>query len=271
MTKKIDYIIVVLILLEANFEISYSLVAPYISWTNDEWFGAVTIFLLGLWFFIYKYRLMVIGRGEVTQEGIRLVKLNKIVPFHDIEKIAYVGEKSVAYIHTAGEIILARMGAREILKLPEFGLSQWSIKKEDITISKGLGTEGFSASYSPMGKYANKKFISNTFLVACWGVIFLVYSEVINAMCLIAPFFLLLLLLGIANYKEVVATMDGCGIKLKDENLVEHCMAFDEVEKVEKGLFRTKVSAREGRVIYFPQALLLWTELVEKFAKLQEK
>lgn len=270
MTKKIDYIIVALIVIEANFDISYSLVSPYISWTDTEWLGALTIFLLGLWFFVYKYRLMVISQGEVTQEGIRLVKLNKIVPFHDIEKIDYVGEKSVAYIHTTGKTILARLGAQEILKLPGFGLNKWSISKKDVTISKELGTERFSASYSPMGKYADNKFLSNTLFVVCWVIIFLVYSDTAPEY-IIAGFLIILLLFGIDQCKKVVATMDRGGIKLRDENLIEHCMSFDEVEKMEKGLFRTKVSAKDGRVIYFPQALFLWTELIEKYARLREK
>jgi hypothetical protein len=79
---------------------------------------------------------------------------------------------------------------------------------------------------------------------------------------------LLFMFVFIINYhKEVVVTIEDGGIKLKDENLAEHFMAFAEIYTVEKGRMRTKITAKDGRVLHLPQALYLLPEFIEEYAK----
>lgn len=75
-----------------------------------------------------------------------------------------------------------------------------------------------------------------------------------------------MLSLGIDEYKEVEVTIEGRNVRLRDENLVDHRIEFDDVDKVKLGLLRTEITTKDGRVVYLPQALFLLHEFVELFA-----
>jgi len=48
----------------------------------------------------------------------------------------------------------------------------------------------------------------------------------------------------------------------------EHFVKYSDIANVEKGIFRTKVTIKNGEIIYFPQACFLLPELITEFSDL---
>jgi len=103
-------------------------------------------------------------------------------------------------------------------------------------------------------------------VAAFFGLLFLI--DIIGIVAFFISFPLLFLFFfGIDYHKEVVVTIEDSGIKLRDENLVEHFMAFAEIDSVEKGGVRTRLTARDGRVMRLPRALYLLPEFIEEYVR----
>lgn len=48
----------------------------------------------------------------------------------------------------------------------------------------------------------------------------------------------------------------------------KHFVRFSDISMVEKGIFRTKVTTKNGVTLYFPQACFLLPELIMEFSNL---
>lgn len=143
---------------------------------------------------------------------------------------------------------------------------RWSIVNNKAHIRPGLEEDAFLAKYSPTGKYAGSRFIQSTVAVSLCSAIVILFFIGEPGLIFIPGVICLLLSLGIDEYKEVEVTIEGRNVRLRDENLVDHNIEFNEVDRVEIGLLRTKITAKDGRVVFFPQALFLLPEFVELYA-----
>jgi len=46
----------------------------------------------------------------------------------------------------------------------------------------------------------------------------------------------------------------------------EHFVKYSDIAKVEKGMFRTKLTTKSGEILYFPQACFLLPELITELS-----
>ena len=217
----------------------------------------------------------------VTNNG--LVQDNAKVEFTDISKIiltlgySYKSTKLWCYIHHPNdEFEDERDGvyidATDIVRyLTRSPLNQWYISRLHVTMSRGMNGEGLQISYGPLGKYA---WSENIF----YGVCLFLFLELLVLglwkvlLCLIGLVVLLLVVLHV--YEQVKVTLTNESITLVERvnpiwlclwskmDPKEHCIKYGEIAKVEKGIFRTKVTTKQGEIIYFPQACFLLPELI---------
>lgn len=261
------FILGILYLLDTHFEFSYSLVAPYLTWTSGEWYKGLAIFMAGVAIVAEQYEFRKLPRGVVIRDGILLVKKNAVLPFRNIASIKVSQQRNTAVVQTAENEVEVAMDEREIVKLPRAGFTQWSIDKESADIARGPAGAALFAAYPPTGKYAGGS-VAVIALAFAAGVVLLLYFDIVGLWFALIGLLLSFLLAIIYNtYKEVAVTIEQDGIKLKDENLAEHFMAFAEIAKVEKNRVRTRLTAKDGRVLRLPRALYLMPEFIAEYAK----
>lgn len=251
------------------YTFGYSFVSQFFSWTKEEWYTIATIIMTGGWLLYREYSKRQVTQGTVTQDGVRFYKSDVIIPFQKIAEIT-AERNDTAVISTFEGEAEVRLSGRELVKLAEAGFMRWSIVNNKAHIRPGLEEDAFYATYSPTGKYAGSAFIQSTVAVSLCAMIILFFIGE-PGLVFIPGIICLLLILGIDDYKEVEVTIEGHKMRLRDENLVDHNIGFDEVDWVEIGLLRTKITAKDGRVFFFPRALFLLPEFVELFAGLRKK
>lgn len=260
-------ILMVLYILDLIFKVSYPIVEPYLSWTSDEWYAGMAIFMSGAAMLTEQYHLIGLPRGVVTRDGILLIKKNAVIPFQNIEKIN-MDDKGIAVLQTAAGETEVLIDEWDMVKLPRAGFTSWSIDKKSAVIARGPAEAELYAEYSPTGKYANKHFSLILAFAAAVCMFILLCIQVVGLGAFMVSLPLVFSFVFIIDYhKEVVVTIEHNGIKLKDEHLVEHFMSFAEIYTVEKGRMRTKLTAKDGRVMHLPRTLYLLPEFIEEYAK----
>lgn len=264
MRKEIGVIIFFAFIIYAVYTFGYSLVSQYFSWTQDEWYTMAMIIMTGGWLLFREYSKRQVTQGIVTLEGVRLIKNDEIIPFQKIAEIT-AEHNDTAVIHTFEGESEVSLSERELVKLAEAGFMRWSVVSNKVHIRPGLGEDAFYATYSPTGKYAGSCFLLLTIAVSLCSAMIIIFFTGDPGLIFIPGVICLLLILGIDDYKEVEVTIEGNKVRLRDENLVDHHIEFDDVDKVEKGLWRTKITAKDGRVVFFPRTLFLLPEFIELF------
>ncbi len=265
MSSAVFFLLMVLFFLDLFYEVTYPLVSPYLTWTSGEWHAAMATFMAGVITLVEVFETRRIPRGVITGGGIMLDSKNTVIPFQNITMIK-TGQRGISVLQTAEGKVEARMDEWTMVKLPRAGFTHWSVDKDSATASRGPAGAGLSVEYKPTGKYASRNFASLATVAAFFGLLFLI--DIIGIVAFFISFPLLFLFFfGIDYHKEVVVTIEDSGIKLRDENLVEHFMAFAEIDSVEKGWVRTRLTARDGRVMRLPRALYLLPEFIEEYVR----
>lgn len=245
--------------------VTYSLFSYIITLPpRADWYLATTCIYLLIAFFVYVFRRITIDDGEIRAEGIGLRKRKAIIPFGDIEKIV-VEQGSTSCIHMNEGMKEVRLSVPELVALAKTELNDWTFKDRKVSITRGTQGKGFSAVYAPTGKYADAGFVARLVGAVILGIYFLVVLGSVTPESLFMVVVLFLFLMGIKDYKEVIISIGEEKIQLKDENLLVHSMTFTEIEKMEKGLLRTKISAKGGKFLLLPRALYLVPELLAGF------
>lgn len=75
--------------------------------------------------------------------------------------------------------------------------------------------------------------------------------------------------LFVREYKKMSVTLTENDITVNDEHSAERILPLADVAKVERGFFRTRVTAKNGVVLHFPRACYLLPEMIEEFAGLR--
>lgn len=261
----------------------------YFNIPPELFWGFVLIFGLIIWERLDEK----IGKADaitVTNNG--LVQGDSDVDFADISKItlaldySYKCSRLWGYVcHPNDEFEDERDGvyidAADVVKrLTRSPLNQWCITRFNLTMSQGMIGEGLKISYERLGKYAwSEKFF--------YRVCFLLFLELLATgfywkyvLGLIALVALLIAVLHI--YEQVKVTLTNEGITLVERvnpawlclwskmDPKEHFVKYSDIVKVEKGIFRTKVTTKNGEIISFPQACFLLPELIAEFSNIRK-
>lgn len=268
--RAIEVIVVVVYFFDWYFDWSYRLVSPFMSWSNDLWYSMLFIMINWGGTTTRQHWRETKQRGVVTVDGIVLVKKNTVIPLKVIDKVA-VGQEGVVTVHTADDEVEVFLMERDIVRLAKVGFNSWSIEKKTADIARAPAGEGLTVAYKPTGKYSASSVVLWGVLAAGAGVVLLVWQDVLPFESCVALPLLFMFWFCFENYKEVEVTIDRGGVTLKDKNLAEHYIAFTEMRKVEKGFFRMRLAAKDGRTILLPPALYLMPEFVGEYAGLQSR
>ncbi|WP_371363627.1 hypothetical protein SRRS_45070 [Sporomusa rhizae] len=231
-----------------------------------------------------------IGKADaVTVANNGLVQDDAEVDFTDISKIihkldySYKCNRLWCYVcHPSDEFEDERDGvyidvADVVRRLTRSPLNQWCISRLNVTMSQGMSGKGLNISYRPLGKYS---WWENTFFRFCLFfflelLIMGFWKPLLGLIGLVA-----LLIIVLHIYEQVKVTLTNEGVTLVERvnpiwlclwskmDPKEHFVKYSDIAKVEKGIFRTKLTTKNGEIIYFPQACFLLPELITEFSDL---
>jgi hypothetical protein len=231
-----------------------------------------------------------IGKSDavtVTNNG--LVQGDAEVDFTDISKIilrldpSYKSTKLWCYVcHPNDEFEDERDGVYIdevdiVRRLTCSPLNQWCISRLNATMTQGMSGEGLNISYSPLGKYAWSETIFPGFCIFFFGELLIIglWQLLLGLIGLVA-----LLIVVLHLYEQVKVTLTNESITLVEKaNPVwlclwsemdpkEHSVKYSDIDKVDKGIFRTKVTTKDGETLLFPQACFLLPELIMELSSL---
>jgi hypothetical protein len=162
----------------------------------------------------------------------------------------------------------------ELSKLAKTRLNDWSISTmwdmdtKLVMVTPGLPGKGISIFYKEVGRYAPSPYLISRLGVPIFGItilgLFLNLFDAIGFMVIMAVF--AVMCFGPVFYQRVLVTLDDRGILLRGGDS-ERFLPFTEVVKVDKGLFRVKVTAKSGEIFYFPKACYLLADFIKTFTK----
>lgn len=245
-----------------------------------------------LWGFMIGDRLdKKIGNADVvtvTNNG--FVQDDAKVNFTDISKIIHKLDHSYKYsklwcfiYHPNDEFEAERdevyIDASDIIKrLTRSPFNQWYVSRLNLIMTQGISGAGLNISYERLGKYAwsESVFYQFCFLLFLELMVMGIYWKYL--FILIGLVALLIVVLHI--YDQVKVTLTDESITLVEHanplwlclwskmEPKEHFVKFSDITEVEKGVFRTKVTTKNGDILYFPQACFLLPELIMEFSNL---
>lgn len=149
----------------------------------------------------------------------------------------------------------------DVLKvLPWTSFNRWRIEWWSVEMRRGEPGEGFQASFGSFGRFAWGK------VWLFYGLIALASIEVVARVDLLDGIYSFIALLAMVALLALIAkvriTITESGVWMADRFL-----PFTDVIKVEKGLFRTNVTTKNGEVWHFPQACHLLPELMNELIR----
>ena len=156
-----------------------------------------------------------------------------------------------------------------LIALADGRLNDWVIDDEAITITR-KADEGRKMLFAFLGRhYTHIHF--KLFLF-----VYIPLSSINNMLEVVSfLYFILLFLVGcgverLKGFQKIAVILDDKGIRVNEGKEWVRFLAYSDVEKVEKGLIHTKVTAKSGELMRFPGAWPLLTELIRKFAGLKK-
>ncbi|MDR3563362.1 MAG: hypothetical protein P4N59_18275 [Negativicutes bacterium] len=151
--------------------------------------------------------------------------------------------------------------------------NQWHVTNWIIKIAPGQPGEELRVNYAPRGAYARGNFA--LFLAAVPAGLLLM---LLAALTLVMQYSFLKVMLflvvvfvawfGVPGIWQVEVSVTADGVTLQNKKGREHFLAFADIAKIERGFFRTKVTAKDGAVLHFPRACYLLPDLIEELAGL---
>ncbi|MDT8900836.1 hypothetical protein [Anaeroselena agilis] len=245
---------------------NYEQVEPIVGLSKGEWFaGALGGFaLIGGSAYWYVRRA---GKGMVKETG--LEKENgPVIPLACVEKIVWEGWGFPAMVLLADDKVKMHLQDKDFIKLAATRLNKWTIDDDEVTVASGEAGQDLQISYAPLGMYGN------FFDIGKWLIVFLLMlkfsSEMFGgdtkllfraSLICILPFCILL------YYRRIKVSVEGDKVLLK-RGKKEESFRFGDVAGIEKGLFQVKVTAKDGKVFFFPRGCILLPEIIEEFAGL---
>ncbi|MDR3563375.1 MAG: hypothetical protein P4N59_18340 [Negativicutes bacterium] len=244
---------------------SYELVQYYSIPQNIWTYGVypVLVIVFGIVIIIWSKK----PRGKVTPWGIRIVGRTGEIPIAEIKKIYHKDWQTV--IETADGEAKTRLPVSELVTLSNGRLNEWRITENSLVIVPEASEKPFRSVYAPIGKYAVNPSVMS-WLFALGYLLFIFRDVILQGIEYSIAYFILLLVAQFffRRYKPFTVTLDDTGLTLQDEKGRQQSLAFAEVAQVEKGIFRTTVTAKDGEVLHFPRGCYLLPELIEELAGL---
>jgi hypothetical protein len=215
--------------------------------------------------------------ATVTKTGL-VLESGPVIPFESIECIVNEGDGFPAVVFVAEDRVKVHIRDKDFVRLYKTILNQWTIDGKKVTVTSGEAGKEPSIEYGRNGKYAtfwtDNSVIWLLYIAGFFLVVSLIDFEVPTGKALELFFYMMMGLLipplvlsfAIGYFKRVRSSVIGDRLSLVDENKVEHSLNFGDIAAVEKGFFQTIVTAKDGRLLYFPQMCALLPELIEEFA-----
>ena len=252
-------------LIEMNSQLIHRILMEVfsISISFDTWtaflFGGLILLCFGAYFYFRTAR-----EGIVTMEGLNIGS-DTVITLDKVEQIINEGGGYPSVIFAAGGRKRIRFSKAQYAKLAKTRLNQWVIDCDKVEVTAGEQGQELTVKYSRQGKYNTLRLETVNSLVLIAAVILYLVSHENGYISLS-----LLLITGFIHsvidmYKRVQVEIEGDKIRIIDGNKTERSFRFSAVDKVEKGIFQTKITTKSGEVFYFPQACLMLPELIEEF------
>lgn len=281
------FVLLVLSIIDDMLWFSYEYVEKYLlpfipSLTPEEWQTTKVIAIVSYY---------VIGdknshdriKGTVTDKEIRKVRENQGIPLKAVSSIdgkilyahLFYPDTKVTVSDGSEELELCVHG-KSLIPLIGTRLNQWSIKEELFSI-KTSDSDKIFIKYSPIGKYAwplsYEAIDCYIVLIAFVGetAIFedIYHSLLIPLLVIFAVKFLIFT--GLMHCQKVQIILTDDKIEILDSQGVENSIEVSDVAKVEKGIFRVKVTGKSGWVTYLPRGCYLLPELITELTGLKER
>lgn len=267
--------------IDANAGFTYEKVSAYLSVSRMEWYAAVLLGVLALVFitdaFLRRY-----SRGRVTTDGF-VWDVNNCTVSHDDVRIIQMqtGTQSPLAPGTFWVTLLTSRGKqdiclshREVVALSWTRWTKWTLEggyegvSSELTISAGESGNPVEVPYPSMGKYEQATPYGGLFLVCMFSgsSFFQLFHLPFNLLYLFI--FGVIFLWVTTEYRKMEVAVREGGVLLRQANSEEKFFSFTDVLKVEKGLFRVKVTTISGEVHYFPKACVFLDEIIQEHANL---
>ncbi len=210
----------------------------------------------------------------ITAAGLA-VDTEPVIPYAYIDRIISEGGGFPSVVFSDKGRREFHIEGKDYVKLARTSLNRWDIKGEKVTLTPGDAGQYPVIEYSRLGKYATYRLDMPKMWLFYLALFFFVIGfaapdgdEFVLAGDLGAGVAVLIIVLEltIPIFKKVQLSVVGDRIILTDENLREHVLRFADIIAVEKGLFRIKVTAKNGEILYFPRGFVLLPELIEELA-----
>lgn len=265
------YVIIFVCWLGTNFLWSYELAGPITGMTKGEWtVGVIGVFAL-LCGSVY-LMLRRAGNGTVTATGLEREN-GPAIPLTRIERIVMEGGGFPAVVFSGDDQVKVHIADREFIKIAKTRLNQWTIKGKELTVEPGEARQELKISYASLGRYDTYRFAClSTFVIIIfvmalliginfdWDTSLFLDASIIYGIC----FWIL------AKYRKVKVSVEGDRVLLR-RGKKEESFRFGDVVSMEKGLFQVKVTAKDGKIFFFPRGCILLPEIIEEFAGLAKR
>lgn len=250
---------------------NYDQVGPATGLSKGEWLAWVLGIYVTISGLVY-WLLWRAGKGTVTQAGLER-KNGPAIPLTSIERIVSEGGGFPSVVFLAVDQVKVHIADRELVKLAKTRFNQWMVNGKKLIVTPGEAGQELKISYASLGRYDTYKFASLSTLVMVVFVMALLFrmklgwnTKWLSEVCLIYGFVFLMLSL----YRSVKVSVLGDRVVLK-KGKKEESFRFGDVAGMEKGLFQVKVTAKDGKVFFFPRGCILLPEIIEDFAGLAER
>lgn len=221
-------------------------------------------------------------KGMLTSAGLKTVNRQPEVevPFEKIKKLTgffTIGNplQKEAFpvklaIFTAGDSGKdMSLTKTDFVKLASTGLNQWVVGYESFEITPGAPGVSPSVIYSGFGKYSAVASLRLMFYTWLPVYTVLVWAFPTGAIAInVVTVMLIFLMLALRSYKKVTVSLSADSVSVETETGEYHSLAFDDIDRIEKGFFQAKVIAKHGQALPVPAACRLLPELIEELAGL---
>ncbi len=232
---------------------------------EEDWATVIPAIALTIW--LLARALRKVPQAKVTAAGIEKDH-GPVTPFGSILRVVRDGRERPATVVTPDGQEDLSLADKDLVKLSRTSLNRWMIEDQKITVTAGEVGQELQITYEPQGKFSiNCTELEDYFYWFLFAGLILgyLYGWGFKAMLSALVAYLLFFRLPLV-FHEVQLSVVGDRIILRDEHLREYILRFADIAAVEKGLFRVKVTAKSGEVLYFPQGFVLLPELIEELA-----
>ncbi|MDT8900841.1 hypothetical protein [Anaeroselena agilis] len=247
---------------------NYDQVGPAAGLSKGEWLAWVLGIYVTISGLVY-WLIWRAGKGTVTQAGLEREN-GPAIPLISIERIVSEGGGFPSVVFLAVDQVKVHIVDRELVKLAKTRLNQWTVNGKKLIVTPGEVGAELKISYALLGRYDTYRFASLSTLVMVVFVMAILFglklgwnTEWLLEGCLIYGFVFLIIPL----YRRVRVSVLSDRVVLK-RGKKEESFRFGDVAGIEKGLFQVKVTAKDGKVFFFPRGCILLPEIIEEFTGL---